>query len=98
MIRFENVGKILGGKPVLDGVNFQVAKGETFVIVGPSGVGKSVTLKHMVRLLTPDEGRVFVGRNASAKRPAASWNAFGSVLGTFSRAGLCWRGCPWLRT
>jgi len=61
MIRFESVTKALGGKTVLSGLSFEVRKGETFVIVGPSGVGKSVTLKHMARLLTPDEGRVLVG-------------------------------------
>lgn len=60
MIRFENIKKRLGGKDVLDGVDFEVQKGETFVIVGPSGAGKSVSLKHMVRLLTPDSGRVVV--------------------------------------
>lgn len=61
MIRFDNVTKWLGGRPVLEGVSYEIAKGEIFVIVGPSGVGKSVTLKHMVRLMTPDEGSVFVG-------------------------------------
>lgn len=61
MIEFKNVSKSLGGRPVLDDMNFEVMRGETFVIVGPSGVGKSVTLKHMVRLLTPDEGDVLVG-------------------------------------
>ncbi len=60
-IRFERVGKRLGGRAVLDGVSFEVRRGEIFVIVGASGSGKSVTLKHMVRLLTPDEGRVWVG-------------------------------------
>jgi phospholipid/cholesterol/gamma-HCH transport system ATP-binding protein len=61
MIRFEDVSKTLGGRQVLKGVTLEILKGETFVLVGPSGVGKSVTLKHMVRLLTPDEGVVFVG-------------------------------------
>ena len=60
MIEFDNVVKILGGRRVLDGVSFTVRRGETFVVCGPSGVGKSVTLKHMVRLLTPDEGDVRV--------------------------------------
>lgn len=60
MIRLENVTKMLGSRRVLDGVNLEVHKGETLVIVGPSGTGKSVTLKHMVRLMTPDEGRVTV--------------------------------------
>jgi phospholipid/cholesterol/gamma-HCH transport system ATP-binding protein len=61
MITFEQVTRTLGGKPILDDVSFTIEKGETFMIVGPSGVGKSVTLKHMVRLLTPTAGRVIVG-------------------------------------
>ena len=61
MIRFENVSKVLSGRTILDDVSFEIEKGETFCVVGPSGVGKSVTLKHMVRLLTPDAGRVLVG-------------------------------------
>ena len=61
MIRFENVSKTLGGRKILDGISFAIKPGETFVICGPSGVGKSVTLKHMVRLLTPDDGDVYVG-------------------------------------
>ncbi len=60
MIRFEHVTKSLGGRVVLDDLDFSINRGETFVVVGPSGVGKSVTLKHMVRLLTPDSGRIFV--------------------------------------
>ncbi|MEI6515574.1 MAG: ABC transporter ATP-binding protein [bacterium] len=60
MIQLENVTKILGERRILDGVNLAIRKGETMVIVGPSGTGKSVTLKHMVRLMTPDEGRVVV--------------------------------------
>jgi len=60
MIKLENVTKILGERRVLDGVNLEVRRGETLFVVGPSGTGKSVTLKHMIRLMTPDEGRVVV--------------------------------------
>jgi len=60
MIRFEQVTKRFGQQTVLDRLDLEIHQGETFVIVGPSGVGKSVTLKHMIRLLTPDEGRVWV--------------------------------------
>ena len=60
MIRFEHVTKSFGPKTVLDDVSYEIAKGEVFMIVGPSGTGKSVSLKHMVRLLTPDSGRVLV--------------------------------------
>ena len=61
MITFNKVTKRLGGKTVLNGISFEVPKGETFVIVGLSGAGKSVTLKHMIRLLTPDLGKIYVG-------------------------------------
>ena len=61
MIRFEHVTKQLGGRNVLDDISFEIRKGEIFVIVGPSGTGKSVTLKHMVRLLTPTRGTVSIG-------------------------------------
>ncbi len=61
MIRFENVTKYFGERKVLSAVNFKVERGETFVIVGFSGAGKSVTLKHMIRLLTPDIGKIHVG-------------------------------------
>ena len=60
MLRFENVVKSFNGREVLAGVSFTVAKGEVLAIVGPSGTGKSVTLKHMVRLLTPTSGRVLL--------------------------------------
>jgi phospholipid/cholesterol/gamma-HCH transport system ATP-binding protein len=61
MIRFDHVTKQLGGRNVLDDLSFEIGKGEIFAIVGPSGTGKSVTLKHMVRLLTPTSGAVWVG-------------------------------------
>ena len=60
LISFENVVKGFDGRKVLDGLTFGVEKGEVFAIVGPSGTGKSVTLKHIVRLLTPDSGHVRV--------------------------------------
>ncbi len=59
-LRFEGVTKVLGGQAVLDGIDLAVRTGETLAIVGSSGAGKSVTLKHMVRLMSPDTGRVFV--------------------------------------
>jgi phospholipid/cholesterol/gamma-HCH transport system ATP-binding protein len=59
-IRFENVTKSFGPKTVLKDVSFEVAKGEILFVLGKSGMGKSVTLKHMVGLLKPDSGQVFV--------------------------------------
>lgn len=60
LIAFENVTKEFDGRRVLDGLSFTVEKGETLAVVGPSGTGKSVTLKHIVRLVDPDAGRVTV--------------------------------------
>jgi len=60
MIKFENVVKRFGSKTVLDGVSYEIAKGEVFCIVGPSGTGKSVSLKLMVRLLSPTSGKVLI--------------------------------------
>lgn len=61
LIEFRNVVKKFDGSSVLDDVSFSVEKGEVFCVIGPSGVGKSVTLKHIVRLLSPTSGSVLVG-------------------------------------
>lgn len=60
MIEFKNVKKEFSGKPVLRGLNLSVDKGETISLVGASGAGKSVTLKHMVRLLEATSGEIFI--------------------------------------
>ena len=57
-IEFDRVVKRFDGNAVLDGLSFSVGKGEVFAIVGPSGTGKSVTLKLVVGLLEPDMGEV----------------------------------------
>jgi len=56
----ENLHKRFGPKVVLDGISLAVAPGESLVVVGPSGTGKSVLLKHLIGLLRPDSGKVFV--------------------------------------
>ena len=61
MIRFEHVTKCFGEKKVLDDVSYEIGDGEIFSIVGPSGTGKSVSLKLMVRLLEPTYGNVWIG-------------------------------------
>lgn len=60
MISFKNVKKSFGDKTVLDGVSFDVAPGEVFFIIGASGVGKSVLIKHLVGLLAPDDGEIWL--------------------------------------
>lgn len=60
MIRFDNVHKAFGDNQVLRGFTLDVNEGETVVIIGFSGTGKSVAIKHIVGLLEPDEGTVHV--------------------------------------
>lgn len=60
MIEMKGVVKKLGGRNVLDGVTLDVHRGETLCVMGQSGQGKSVTLKHIVGLMTPDAGSVQV--------------------------------------
>ncbi len=60
MIRFHDVHKAFGAKVVLDGMTLDIPDGQTTVIIGFSGTGKSVALKHIVGLLAPDQGQVEV--------------------------------------
>jgi phospholipid/cholesterol/gamma-HCH transport system ATP-binding protein len=59
-IRFENVSKAFGTKPVLQDVSFEIRKGQALCILGRSGTGKSVTLKIAIGLLKPEHGKVYV--------------------------------------
>lgn len=59
-IQLQGVEKTLGGQTVLKGVDLEIPKGKITTIIGPSGEGKSVMLKHMIGLLRPDRGKVMV--------------------------------------
>jgi len=59
-IQFIDVHKSFGDRIILDGVSFTVETGTTFAILGPSGIGKTVTITHIVGLLKPDSGRIIV--------------------------------------
>ena len=59
-VELQNVHKAFGERKILRGVDIQVRKGETMVLLGGSGTGKSVSIRHIVGLLNPDQGRVFV--------------------------------------
>ena len=60
MIELVDVHKTLGTSQVLGGMTFTVPEGQTYVLMGRSGSGKSVTLKHLVGVLKPDRGSVKV--------------------------------------
>jgi phospholipid/cholesterol/gamma-HCH transport system ATP-binding protein len=87
MIRFEQVTKTLGGRKVLDGIDLEIREGETLAIVGPSGTGKSVSLKHMVRLMTPDAGRVLVGGEAISEATGRDLERLREKFGVLFQGG-----------
>ncbi len=92
LITFENVTKRFNGRAVLDGLTFSVEKGEILAIVGPSGTGKSVTLKHLVRLIEPDEGRILFDGIDVVSCGAAELAAIRSRIGYLFQGGalLAW--------
>ncbi len=92
LITFENVTKRFNGRAVLDGLSFSVEKGEILAIVGPSGTGKSVTLKHLVRLIEPDEGRILFDGTDVVSCGAAELAAIRSRIGYLFQGGalLAW--------
>lgn len=74
LIVLQNLHKRLGVKQILDGIDLSIRKGETMVVIGRSGIGKSVTLKHIVGLLKPDEGDVLVDGRSVPNMP--EWEVY----------------------
>jgi len=88
-IRLENVHKAFGKKEVLRGFTLEIHEGETVSIIGGSGVGKSVALKHIVGLLQPDRGEVWVdGENVGRMPQDALYTLRRSVGYVFQFAAL----------
>ncbi len=89
MIRLDNVARRFGSRVVLDGVSFDVPDGATTVLMGRSGSGKSVLLKHIVGLLAPDDGAVLVdGRHVAALDEDALDQLRGEIGYVFQFAAL----------
>lgn len=84
MIELHGIHKSFNGQHVLRGVDLTIPKGKITVIIGPSGTGKSVLLKHIIGLLAPDEGKVSVGgidvATLDSKRLAAFRRRFGMLF------------------
>src|SRR5688500_7879207 len=81
MIKLKNVHKAFGPKRVLDGFTLDVPEGETTVIIGYSGTGKSVAIKHIVGLLEPDAGEVIVDGLNVTELPRRELYALRSKIG-----------------
>lgn len=89
MIKIENLHKRFGNLIVLDGVTFEVPEGKTYVILGRSGTGKSVLLKCIVRLLEPDDGKIFINGNDILKLSHKELNELRKEIGfLFQSAAL----------
>ena len=87
MIQLENIHKSFGSKVVLDGVNLAVNKGESLVIIGGSGTGKSVTLKCVLGLLYPDSGKITVDGNDITFLPSSKRKEIISRFGMLFQGG-----------
>ncbi len=88
-IVFENVVLSFGEKPVLDGVSFRLARGETKAIFGVSGTGKSMILKLSLGLLKPDSGRIIVlGEEVTAMKEEALFDLRRKIGMVFQESAL----------
>ncbi len=72
-VEWKNVSKAFDGKPVLTGMSLAVNRGEIMFIIGTSGVGKSVTIKHLVGLLRIDSGEVWFDGNRIDQLPERAY-------------------------
>ena len=89
VIRFVDVSKSFGVQRVLDRLSFEVPRGRTLGIMGASGSGKSVALRHAIGLLKPDSGRIEVAGLEVSKLPRAKLSALRRRMGfVFQEAAL----------
>jgi phospholipid/cholesterol/gamma-HCH transport system ATP-binding protein len=86
-IELRNLYKNFDGKQVLRDMSIDVERGETVVIVGGSGTGKSVTLKHIIGLLKPDRGQVLIDEHDITKMPELELNQFRRRFGMAFQEG-----------
>ena len=76
LIEFNNVSKRFGNRTILDRVNLQINENQVTTIIGKSGTGKSVLLKHIIGLLQPDEGSVLFRGQPINKMSRREWNSY----------------------
>ena len=81
MIELHGVVKRFGKQTVLNGVDFEVREGETVALLGPSGTGKSVLLKHVIGLIHPDQGTIIVDGKDVNKLKRKELSEFRSHIG-----------------
>jgi phospholipid/cholesterol/gamma-HCH transport system ATP-binding protein len=87
MIEVHQLSKAFDGRPVLRDVSFEVHEGETFAVIGRSGSGKSVLLKHLIGLLRPDAGAVVVDGERLADLPYSGLRRVRRKFGVLFQGG-----------
>jgi phospholipid/cholesterol/gamma-HCH transport system ATP-binding protein len=87
MIELQDVRKRLGSRQILDGMTLTVPAGMNYVLMGPSGSGKSVTLKHIIGILAPDSGSVQVDGQEVAAMDRAQLMALRRRMGYLFQSG-----------
>src|SRR5262245_14745739 len=86
-IRFDRVTKRYGSLKALDGVTFEVPKGEMFGVIGPDGAGKTTTIRLACGLIRPDDGRILVGGRDPVREHRAVTHTVGYLSQRFSLYG-----------
>ena len=77
LIEFKNVTKGFNGKKILNQVDMSIYRNQVTTIIGKSGTGKSVLLKHIVGLLDPEEGEILLsGRSMAAMKKNGEWDSY----------------------
>jgi phospholipid/cholesterol/gamma-HCH transport system ATP-binding protein len=76
LIEFRNITKSFGERTILNGVNFKIYEGEVTTIIGLSGTGKSVTLKHIIGLLKPDSGEILYQGRPINRMSRQEWDGY----------------------
>lgn len=89
MLLIKNLRKTFQGREILRGVNLEVEKGEIMVVMGPSGCGKSTILRHIVGLLRPDAGEIYLAGQAVTSLSEEEFNPIRRNMGmVFQNAAL----------
>jgi phospholipid/cholesterol/gamma-HCH transport system ATP-binding protein len=87
MISLQHLYKAFAGKPVLRDMSIDVERGESVVIVGGSGTGKSVTIKHIIGLLRPDQGSILIDGQDICRMTSMELNRFRRMFGMAFQEG-----------
>lgn len=93
-IKIENLHKRFGNKVVLDGVNLEIAKGESLVIIGGSGTGKSVLIKSILGVIAPDSGSIKINDVESTKYSKKQREEFMATIGMLFQGGALFDSLP----